>query len=87
MKLENDPQLVEDVRSMQRDGESPSRILRYLAARQLRDVEMMSHFREAFGLSFHDVSCIGGWFPDASGELSDADIDRMLGTAIADQAY
>ena len=84
--LENNPELVETIRKLKRQGTPSADILRFLADHDLMAVEMMSHFREAFGLEFGDVNCIGGWFPDGSGELDDDAVSRLLDRAIAERA-
>lgn len=40
--------------------------------------EIGVHFRAAFGLSIGDVSCLGGWIPDGSGEISDASLNAFI---------
>ena len=82
MKLPNDPEIVEMLRALQRRGEPSAAMLRVLDGRGLSTPQMMSHFREAFDLDFDDVSCIGGWFADGSGELSDEAITARLGPTV-----
>ncbi len=82
MLLENDPTHVAEVRRMKEEGKHGAEMLHWLTSRGLEDVEMMSVLREAFDLGFDDVSCIGGWFEDGSGELSDEQINALLDAAV-----
>ena len=82
MKLDNDPVLVARLRESRAGGTRAVDLLRILAERGLGTVEIMSHLREAFTLNFDDVSCIGGWFPDGTGELSDDAIDALLESSL-----
>lgn len=82
MNLPNNRALVERIRAMNQRGSQPAEMLKVLSDAGLSVPEMMSHFREAFGLSFDHVSCIGGWFPDGTGELSDRASNRLLERAI-----
>jgi hypothetical protein len=82
MKGDNDPMLVTVLRGLRAEGRSAAWMLRFLDSRGLDQIEMMSHFREAFGLDFDDVSPIGGWFSDGGG-LGDEQIDLLLGQALA----
>lgn len=87
MKTENDPELVSTIIMLKRHGKKSVEILHWLAERKLTTIDMMSHFREAFGLAFGDVSCIGGWFPDGTGELDDNSINSLLDSSIADSDF
>jgi len=82
MKLPNDPALIEMIRTRKRRDERSVDILRELDRQGLSQIQMMSHFREAFDLDFDDVSCIGGWFADGAGELDDRAISSLLDRAI-----
>jgi hypothetical protein len=83
MLIDNDPELIGRMRAMHRRGEGAVAQLLMLAGHGLSEVGMMSSFREAYGLAFDDVSCIGGWFPEGGGELSDDAVGRLLDGAIA----
>jgi hypothetical protein len=87
MKLKNNPTIIESMRKLVLKGKKSVEILYFLDRKKLRGIEMMSHFREAFDLDFDDVSCIGGWFPDGSGELSDKAINALLDSAIAKKCF
>ncbi|NVM57283.1 MAG: hypothetical protein HWN51_04100 [Desulfobacterales bacterium] len=41
---------------------------------------------DAFGVTHDDISCIGGWWPDGTSELSDQDIESKLKSVI-ENAY
>jgi hypothetical protein len=72
------PQIIESLRAMHARGSHSADMLRTLDSRGLSTIEMMDHFREAFGLDSYDASAIGGWFADGSGELDDDAINRLL---------
>jgi hypothetical protein len=63
---------------MRARGSRSADMLRFLDGRGLSTIEMMDHFRVAFGLDSYDASAIGGWFADGSGELDDDAINRLL---------
>jgi hypothetical protein len=75
--------LVEQLRSMAREGAHPSEMLRKTLG-QLDPEEinpraiLYFYFTTAFQLSDGGEGKIFGWFPDGSGTLKDADIDRFL---------
>ncbi|WP_157181862.1 hypothetical protein [Nocardia testacea] len=63
-----------------REGRSPSRILREII-RLYSDVstpDLMELMQNAFALPHEAVQCIGGWWTDHTGELSDAELDAFL---------
>lgn len=66
--------------AMHADGLRPSQILQALMQRNqdLSTGELMDILQRAFSLSLEDVSCLGGWWYDGSGELTDQAIDRLL---------
>jgi hypothetical protein len=76
--MQTTPQIIESLRAQHAQGRHSADLLRYLDSRGLSPVEMMDHFREAFGLDSYDAGAIGGWFADGSGELNDDDINRLL---------
>lgn len=82
MLLPCDPVMVERIKRLHNQGSRSSAILHALASDGLTPVQMMSHFHEAFELSFDDVHCIGGWAADGTGELDDAAVDAFLEPAI-----
>jgi hypothetical protein len=43
---------------------------------------MLQWIRETFCLSLGQASPIGGWEPDGTGELSDTQLDKLLGPEI-----
>lgn len=82
MLLENNAGLVARLKERRDAGQHSAELLRFLEGQGLSQPEMMSHFREAFDLDFDDVSCIGGWFSDNTGELSDENINALLDKSI-----
>ncbi len=50
MKTESDPELVSTIIMLKRQGKKSVEILHWLAERKLTTIDMMSYFREAFGL-------------------------------------
>ena len=69
---------------MYQQGHLPSDILRFFAL-QTNEVtvsDLMQLMREAFSLSYEDVQCIGGWWPDGTGELTDEQLNAFLFKAI-----
>lgn len=72
------------VARMHRGGARPSAILRAIAEQrpEFSTVDLMDVLRHAFGLSFEAVQCIGGWWHDGTGELSDQALDAFLDRAL-----
>jgi len=74
--------LVEMLRSMARRGELPSAMLRAVAAQLGPETAdrplLVRYFSTAFCFTEGQAYKIFGWFPDGTGALSDADIDRLL---------
>lgn len=72
------------LRALYNDGLTPSGVCRYLVqggkAQNVND--LLEAFIEAFGVMQADVSCLGGWWVDGSGELSDRAIDGFVAPAI-----
>lgn len=65
---------------MYQQGRSPSEILRFFAL-QNQDAtvpDLMRLMQEAFSLSYDDVQCIGGWWHDGTGELTDDQLNNFL---------
>ncbi|SNS54922.1 hypothetical protein SAMN06265795_103308 [Noviherbaspirillum humi] len=83
MEFDNNPAIIALMRRMKRDGKTSADILYVLVDYDLNVSEMMCHFWEAFNLKFDDVTCIGGWSPDGSGELSDEAISAFIDPEIA----
>jgi hypothetical protein len=76
--------LVAGVLRMHEDGWPPSAILRAIEAEHPGQtvVDFMDLMRAAFGLSFEAVQCIGGWWHDGTGELTDHQLDAFLKRAL-----
>jgi hypothetical protein len=67
-----------------RQGGTPSQILKEAAMLrpEATTSDLMELMRLAFCLPYPAVQCIGGWWHDGSGELSDAQLDAFLTRAI-----
>ncbi|HTA46726.1 MAG TPA: hypothetical protein VK789_29990 [Bryobacteraceae bacterium] len=66
------------------DGATPSEILHEVCADRpnIPIPELMILMESAFSLELPDVSCIGGWEPDGTGELNDQQLDYFLTRSI-----
>ena len=78
--------LVEMLRAMARRGESPSEILRAMVTHlgpEVADRPLWVHYMStAFCFTEGQGYKIFGWFPDGTGTLQDADLDRLLAPRI-----
>jgi hypothetical protein len=78
------PRDVAEARRLLDAGVAPSEILRRFAVAQpdasVADLAQLA--RSAWNLPFEATQCLGGWWHDGSGELSDAQIDAFLLRAI-----
>ena len=79
---ELDEQVIIQVRSLARRGVLPSAILReilpFVSLQEPdRRIHLVRYFKQAFCLPESPMA-IFGWNPDGSGELKDADLDRLL---------
>ena len=83
MRPGNDESLVRAVPAALDAGASPTAMLRHLAEQGLTPAEMISTFREAFGLSYADTACLGSWWPDGPSELTGDEVNARLGPRIA----
>jgi hypothetical protein len=74
--------LVETLRSMARRGEPPSAMLRAVVAQLGPETAdrplLVRYFSTVFCFTEGQGYKIFGWFPDGSGALQDAGIDRLL---------
>jgi hypothetical protein len=81
-----DATTLEQLRDRYRNQATPSELLReivrLLGAQQCQRLDLLANIRAVFGLSLAEASPIGGWSPDGTGELKDAQIDRFLIPAI-----
>jgi hypothetical protein len=80
-----DEEAITLVVRMHREGRSPAQILREII-RLYSDVstpDLMELMQNAFSLPHEAVQCIGGWWMDETGELSDAELDAFLIEGIA----
>jgi hypothetical protein len=81
-----DSNLVETLRFMARRGDQPSALLRviiaHLSPATTDQLLLVRYFAVAFSFRDGQGHPIHGWFPDCSGELKDADIDRIMSKRI-----
>ena len=77
--------IVASVVRMYNDGRRPSEILRevLLLVPDASVPDLMRLMQEAFSLPYPAVQCIGGWWHDGTGELSDVQLDAFLVAEIA----
>ena len=87
MKTGNDPRVIAGLRDLHFDRRSSVDMLRYLDAQGLNTVQMMDCFREAFDLGWDDVTPIGGWFADGTGELDDERVGLLLDIALSNREH
>ena len=78
-------EVVASAAQMYREGMRPSQVLRevLLLVPDASVPDLMWLMREAFSLPYEAVQCIGGWWHDGTGELSDAQLDSFLVAEIA----
>jgi hypothetical protein len=78
--------ILGQLKSMARNGETPSSILHQLVdllpSGPAQKVALIKYMRAAFGLTLEDASPIAGWSSDNSGELKDARINELIAPAI-----
>ncbi len=71
---------------MARNGDRPSAILRDIITQHLPAIadqfKLIRYFAEAFFFNDGQGKPIHGWLPDGTGELKDADIDRIMSKRI-----
>lgn len=79
-----DSQVVRLAAERYRAGVAPSQLLKDAAALRpdATTSDLMELMRLAFCLPYPAVQCIGGWWHDGTGELSDAQLDAFLIRAI-----
>lgn len=79
-----DEEAVRAARVMYQEGSTPAEILRHFATRRPSESvpDLMQLLRDAFSLPFDAVTCIGGWWHDGTGELSDRQINDFIQPAI-----
>lgn len=84
------PEILDDIvsqlRSMARRGETPANLLRYLSGLlpsvPAKKALLIKYMREAFSLALAEASPIAGWAADDSGELKDNQINQLIEPAI-----
>lgn len=81
--IANEPRELLDLRELYDRSRSAAAVLKVLAGSQPRHVlDWARKMQAAFALSLREVKPIGGWSPDGTGELSDAQLDAFLVPAI-----
>jgi hypothetical protein len=79
-------ELIDNLRSMARQGKQPSAMLRaivlQLSPRTVDQLLLVRYFATAFFFTDGQGHPIHGWFLDGSGELQDPDIDRIMSRRI-----
>ncbi|UAK31208.1 hypothetical protein K8O92_25720 [Nocardia asteroides] len=80
-----DDQATVLIARMHQEGRSPSQILREIIALypDVSTPDLMELMQNAFSLPYSAVQCIGGWWMDGTGELSDTQLDAFLVEEIA----
>lgn len=75
-----DEKVQSEVADSYKQGKRPSQILREVALLhpETSVPELMKLMRDVFSLSYTAVQCIGGWWHDGTGELTDAELDLFL---------
>lgn len=70
---------------MFQQGSMPSEILRYFIINNPDEPvpNLMKLIRDAFDLPYEDTQCIGGWWHDGSGDLSDSQINEFIMKSIS----
>lgn len=65
-------------------GQRPSDILRFFALQheEASIPDLMQLMRDAFSITYEDSQCIGGWWHDGTGELSDEQLNSFLAQQI-----
>lgn len=77
------PEIAEHLRAMWRQGLPASELVRDLYDRGMHPIPIKISFQAAFRLDDHgDVTPIGGWLPDGSGELSAEQLQRLMAPKI-----
>lgn len=78
--------LVDQLRSMRRDGRPVPDLLREVLLQTHPQppvgVLLMRYIRKAFHLNLGQASPVFGWSADGTGELDDSRIDDLIGRAI-----
>lgn len=78
--------ILGQLKSMARSGETPSRILHVLVdllpPGPAQKVVLIKYMRAAFGLTLEQASPIVGWSQDDKGELKDDRINELIAPAI-----
>lgn len=75
-----DEEAIGLVTRMHHEGRPPSRILREVVELypDVSTPDLMELMQKAFSLPYAAVQCVGGWWMDGTGELSDAELDAFL---------
>lgn len=83
-----DQECIAHLQAMAKGGAKVSQVLRYLRRRfapeEPHKITLIQYLRQAFDLSLQEASPIAGWSADGTGELSDAQLDALVGPAVRD---
>jgi hypothetical protein len=81
--IATDSESLMELRELYRRSRSAAAVVRAIASRGSESrLEWAKQLRAAFGLSLSQVSPIGGWELDGTGELKDEQLDGFLVPAI-----
>ncbi|MBQ4834789.1 hypothetical protein [Pseudoalteromonas luteoviolacea] len=81
-------QAIASAKVMASNGCPASQILRHLSIDHgISDtLSLVQIFKQAFSANIGEISCIGGWTEDGSGELNDEAINSLLQVVIGSRA-
>ena len=77
-------QIIQTLKSMAQIAKTPAEMLRYLVLdlKIEQQLELMVLFTKTFNVSLGEVTSIGGWWHDDTGELNDNDINAYIAPLI-----
>ena len=76
----NDDQIIEHLRSMARNQNQPSELLRYLTVDlgMTDQVDIMQLFSSSMNVTLGEVTAIAAWWHEGERELTDNDINAYM---------
>lgn len=77
---QNDDQIIEHLRSMARNQNQPSELLRYLTVDlgMTDQVDIMQLFSSSMNVTLGEVTAIAAWWHEGERELTDNDINAYM---------